>query len=143
MNIAECMIMLYFDGIFYYFLAWYIDNVFPGEFGVPRKWYFFVQARWQLIIFSHFVRTHFHFVAFYCLEQPSFWSGKSKRATNEQLYQPESDKTAKQEAVSEELNTGVELQGLTKIYKGTIRQTSLLKINEFAFSSKNYRFRRP
>jgi hypothetical protein len=47
MNIAECMIMLYFDGIFYYFLAWYIDNVFPGEFGVPRKWYFFIQARWQ------------------------------------------------------------------------------------------------
>ena len=96
-----------------------------------------------MIIFEHFVRTHFHFVAFYCLEQPSFWSGKSKRATNEQLYQSESDQTAKQEAVSEELNTGVELQGLTKIYKGTIRQTSLLKINEFAFSSKNYRFRRP
>ena len=61
MNIAECMLMLYFDGIFYYLLAWYIDNVFPGEFGVPRKWYFFIQARWEstIILVRHFVKNHF------------------------------------------------------------------------------------
>ena len=61
MNIAECMLMLYFDGVFYYFLAWYIDNVFPGEFGVPRKWYFFIQARWEstISLVRHFVKSHF------------------------------------------------------------------------------------
>ncbi len=32
--------MLLLDSIIYATLTWYIEAVFPGEFGVPRKWYF-------------------------------------------------------------------------------------------------------
>ncbi|XP_055994780.1 phospholipid-transporting ATPase ABCA3-like [Sorex fumeus] len=35
--------MLLFDGFLYGIVAWYIEAVFPGEYGVPKPWYFFVQ----------------------------------------------------------------------------------------------------
>ena len=53
-NIMEAIIWMFADGFIYYLLGWYIDNVFPGKFGVPRKFYFFLQ--------------------------PSFWTGKTKQS---------------------------------------------------------------
>eukprot|EP00047_Mylnosiga_fluctuans_P017548 m.62444 g.62444 ORF g.62444 m.62444 type:complete len:913 (+) comp7137_c2_seq4:3-2741(+) len=32
--------MLFFDIFFYSLLTWYIEGVFPGDYGVPRPWYF-------------------------------------------------------------------------------------------------------
>ncbi len=32
--------MLAFDAILYGGLAWYLDKVFPSEFGTPLPWYF-------------------------------------------------------------------------------------------------------
>ena len=37
-----CLIML-FDSFIYMTLAWYIEAVFPGEYGVPRRWFFPLQ----------------------------------------------------------------------------------------------------
>lgn len=34
--------MLIFDSILYAVLTWYIESVFPGEYGISKKWYFFV-----------------------------------------------------------------------------------------------------
>ena len=34
------IIILWFDFKIYTILAWYIDNVFPGDFGVPKPFYF-------------------------------------------------------------------------------------------------------
>ena len=34
------IIMLWFDFKLYTILAWYIDNIFPGDFGVPKPFYF-------------------------------------------------------------------------------------------------------
>lgn len=36
--------MLLFDGVLYAALAWYIEAVFPGEYGIPKKFYFFLQV---------------------------------------------------------------------------------------------------
>lgn len=36
--------MFYVDSIIYFLLALYISNVFPGEYGIPKKWYYFLQA---------------------------------------------------------------------------------------------------
>ncbi|CAF3930645.1 unnamed protein product, partial [Didymodactylos carnosus] len=42
-----CMIMMLFDSIIYMFFTWYIENVFPGEFGIPKPWYFpFTKTYW-------------------------------------------------------------------------------------------------
>lgn len=41
------MVMLVFDIFLYLFVAWYIENAFPGEYGVARPWYFpFTRAYW-------------------------------------------------------------------------------------------------
>ena len=34
--------LLFWDTILYLLLTWYIEAVFPGEFGIPRPWYFFL-----------------------------------------------------------------------------------------------------
>ena len=47
-----CLILL-FDSLIYMILTWYVEGVAPGEFGLPRPWYFPVQ--------------------------PSYWCGESKR----------------------------------------------------------------
>lgn len=33
-------VMLGFDSVLYFFLAWYCDQVIPQEFGIPKPWYF-------------------------------------------------------------------------------------------------------
>uniref|UniRef100_A0A3Q2QA05 P-type phospholipid transporter n=1 Tax=Fundulus heteroclitus TaxID=8078 RepID=A0A3Q2QA05_FUNHE len=42
------ILMMVFDGILYGVLAWYLDNVFPGQYGVGRPFYFPLQpSYWQ------------------------------------------------------------------------------------------------
>ena len=36
--------LLFWDAILYALLTWYIEAVFPGDFGIPRPWYFFVTS---------------------------------------------------------------------------------------------------
>uniref|UniRef100_A0A8C5Q469 P-type phospholipid transporter n=1 Tax=Leptobrachium leishanense TaxID=445787 RepID=A0A8C5Q469_9ANUR len=39
--------MMLFDALVYWTLAWYIDHVFPGEYGIPKPWYFpFLATYW-------------------------------------------------------------------------------------------------
>ncbi|XP_068095875.1 retinal-specific phospholipid-transporting ATPase ABCA4 isoform X2 [Hyperolius riggenbachi] len=39
--------MMLFDAFVYWTLAWYIDYVFPGEYGIPKPWYFpFLATYW-------------------------------------------------------------------------------------------------
>ncbi|XP_034147337.1 retinal-specific phospholipid-transporting ATPase ABCA4 isoform X2 [Esox lucius] len=40
--------MMVFDAVLYGFLAWYLDNVFPGQYGIGRPFYFpFQPSYWQ------------------------------------------------------------------------------------------------
>ncbi|XP_059140192.1 phospholipid-transporting ATPase ABCA1-like [Physella acuta] len=47
-NLKTCIGMLYLDSVIYLFLTWYIEAVFPGEYGIPRKWYFLIQKSYWL-----------------------------------------------------------------------------------------------
>ncbi|XP_068022332.1 retinal-specific phospholipid-transporting ATPase ABCA4 isoform X2 [Melanerpes formicivorus] len=40
--------MMLFDASLYGILAWYLDNVFPGDYGLPQPWYFPVQESYWL-----------------------------------------------------------------------------------------------
>ncbi|XP_062988617.1 retinal-specific phospholipid-transporting ATPase ABCA4 [Elgaria multicarinata webbii] len=40
--------MMFFDAFIYGLLAWYLDNVFPGDYGIPRPWYFPLQQSYWL-----------------------------------------------------------------------------------------------
>ena len=83
------MIFLYADGFLYYFIGWYIDNVFPGEFGVPRKFYFFLQ--------------------------PSFWTGKNKKSHYDS-FDSVKNNNFDEEPGPKNGEVGIEMQNLTKIY---------------------------
>ncbi|KAF7649373.1 hypothetical protein LDENG_00142250 [Lucifuga dentata] len=39
-SLRSAIIMMYFDSILYGVLTWYIEAVFPGQYGIPRPWYF-------------------------------------------------------------------------------------------------------
>ncbi|XP_051513569.1 phospholipid-transporting ATPase ABCA1-like [Myxocyprinus asiaticus] len=39
-NLTTCLILMYFDACLYGIMTWYIEAVFPGQYGIPRPWYF-------------------------------------------------------------------------------------------------------
>lgn len=41
-SIAQVLALLLFDAVLYGLVAWYVEAVFPGEYGVPLPAYFFV-----------------------------------------------------------------------------------------------------
>uniref|UniRef100_A0A8C8E3S8 ABC transporter domain-containing protein n=1 Tax=Oryzias sinensis TaxID=183150 RepID=A0A8C8E3S8_9TELE len=41
------ILMMLLDAVIYWVLTWYIENVFPGQYGIPRPWYFlFTYSYW-------------------------------------------------------------------------------------------------
>ncbi|OON19963.1 ABC transporter, ATP-binding protein, partial [Opisthorchis viverrini] len=46
-SIGKCMLMLWVDAGIYLLLAWYVDNVYPGKYGLRRPFYFpFTRTYW-------------------------------------------------------------------------------------------------
>ncbi|XP_029939834.1 phospholipid-transporting ATPase ABCA1 [Salarias fasciatus] len=45
-NFTTSIVMLYADACIYAIAAWYIEAVFPGEYGIPRPWYFIFQVNY-------------------------------------------------------------------------------------------------
>uniref|UniRef100_A0A8C1ISW7 ATP binding cassette subfamily A member 1 n=1 Tax=Cyprinus carpio TaxID=7962 RepID=A0A8C1ISW7_CYPCA len=46
-NLTTCLILMYFDAFLYGVMTWYIEAVFPGQYGIPRPWYFpFTKSYW-------------------------------------------------------------------------------------------------
>ncbi|XP_040903453.1 phospholipid-transporting ATPase ABCA1b [Toxotes jaculatrix] len=39
-SLRTAIILMYFDSFLYGVLTWYIEAVFPGQYGIPRPWYF-------------------------------------------------------------------------------------------------------
>ncbi|XP_045462666.1 phospholipid-transporting ATPase ABCA1-like [Harmonia axyridis] len=47
MNIGGILLMMIFDIFVYIFVTLYVEQIYPGEFGVPQKWYFpFTMEYW-------------------------------------------------------------------------------------------------
>nr|XP_012645594.1 ATP-binding cassette sub-family A member 3-like [Microcebus murinus]XP_012645595.1 ATP-binding cassette sub-family A member 3-like [Microcebus murinus]XP_012645596.1 ATP-binding cassette sub-family A member 3-like [Microcebus murinus]XP_012645598.1 ATP-binding cassette sub-family A member 3-like [Microcebus murinus]XP_012645599.1 ATP-binding cassette sub-family A member 3-like [Microcebus murinus] len=44
LTFAHIMGMFLIDAFLYGLVAWYVDSVFPGKYGVPKPWYFFLQV---------------------------------------------------------------------------------------------------
>jgi len=39
-SMFQVLVMLLADSVLYSLITWYVEAVFPGEFGVPQHWYF-------------------------------------------------------------------------------------------------------
>lgn len=44
-TMAQVLALLLFDAMLYGLVAWYMEAVFPGEYGVPLPSYFFLLVR--------------------------------------------------------------------------------------------------
>lgn len=52
-SVMTSLIMLSVDCVLYWILTWYFTNVFPGEYGIPKKFYFpFTKNYWTNIFSS-------------------------------------------------------------------------------------------
>ncbi|XP_056591567.1 phospholipid-transporting ATPase ABCA1 isoform X2 [Triplophysa dalaica] len=45
-NFTTSIVMLYVDAVIYALATWYIEAVFPGQYGIPRPWYFIFQLNY-------------------------------------------------------------------------------------------------
>uniref|UniRef100_A0A8B9J0E8 ATP binding cassette subfamily A member 3 n=1 Tax=Amazona collaria TaxID=241587 RepID=A0A8B9J0E8_9PSIT len=44
-TLAQVLGMLLLDSVLYGLVAWYVEAVFPGQYGVPQPWYFFLTVK--------------------------------------------------------------------------------------------------
>uniref|UniRef100_A0AAY4CUV3 P-type phospholipid transporter n=1 Tax=Denticeps clupeoides TaxID=299321 RepID=A0AAY4CUV3_9TELE len=46
-SLNTALLLMYFDAFLYGVMTWYIEAVFPGQYGIPRPWYFpFTRSYW-------------------------------------------------------------------------------------------------
>lgn len=43
--------MLLLDSFLYTLVTWYVESIFPGEYGTPKPWYFFVTVSTNAAVF--------------------------------------------------------------------------------------------
>uniref|UniRef100_A0A8C1UZ45 ATP binding cassette subfamily A member 3 n=1 Tax=Cyprinus carpio TaxID=7962 RepID=A0A8C1UZ45_CYPCA len=94
-SLAQVLGLLLLDSALYALVAWYMEAVFPGEYGVPRPWYFFIL--------------------------PSYWCSSPRVALlKEKEEEEEAEKVSKGEFIEEEpagLVSGVKIKHLAKVFK--------------------------
>nr|QST14975.1 ABCA1-1 protein [Diaphanosoma celebensis] len=99
-SFCGCIVMLLVDSIVYLILTWYIEAVFPGQYGVPRPFYF--------------------------MFQPSYWfPGRQKNPPPIDCQREESDLVEEDHA---NVRIGVSIRNLGKTYsngKEALRNLSL------------------
>lgn len=86
------IIMMLIDALLYWLLTWYIENVFPGQYGIPKPWYFL------------FTASYWRGTASVTDDKPSVLTDSN--AHNEHMEKPPPNMTA-----------GVSIHNLVKIYK--------------------------
>ncbi|XP_035208285.1 ATP-binding cassette sub-family A member 3-like isoform X2 [Stegodyphus dumicola] len=107
LSVSLVITMFIVDGIICLILTWYIEAVFPGEYGVPEPWYF------------PFTK--------------SYWCGPDTNYSNIIQFFDSNEKQAEFfEADPAELMAGIQIQGLTKVYgKGTTPAVNNLNLNMY------------
>ncbi|XP_062036152.1 phospholipid-transporting ATPase ABCA3 isoform X2 [Lepus europaeus] len=85
--------LLLLDSVLYGLVTWYVEAVFPGQFGVPQPWYFFIM--------------------------PSYWCGSPRTAMGkEEDADPEKAlPTEHCEAEPETLVAGIKIKHLSKVFR--------------------------
>ncbi|KAL6118634.1 uncharacterized protein ACO6RY_03402 [Pungitius sinensis] len=86
------IVMMLVDAAIYCLLTWYIENVFPGQYGIPRPWYFPFTA--------------------------SYWCGTASTvAADPAALQNSTEHHEYLEKPSPNMKAGVSVRNLVKIYK--------------------------
>nr|CAH59462.2 ATP-binding cassette transporter sub-family A [Pecten maximus] len=90
-SLLDAMIMLLVDTALYLLVTWYVDNVHPGEYGVPKPWYFPVSK--------------------------TYWCGVTPTADNYNHEEPPSvTNPEKFERDPTDLRVGIKISNLRKVF---------------------------
>ncbi|XP_077172968.1 phospholipid-transporting ATPase ABCA3 [Paroedura picta] len=94
-TLAHVLGMLLLDSVLYGLVAWYVEAVFPGEYGIPQPWYFFVM--------------------------PAYWCGTAQTVLGKEKEEEEDpEKALKSQYIEEEpsdLVSGIKIKHLSKVFK--------------------------
>uniref|UniRef100_A0A8B9G513 ATP binding cassette subfamily A member 3 n=1 Tax=Amazona collaria TaxID=241587 RepID=A0A8B9G513_9PSIT len=94
-TLAQVLGMLLLDSVLYGLVAWYVEAVFPGQYGVPQPWYFFLT--------------------------PSYWCGRPRTVVGKEKEEEEDpEKALKSQYIEEEpadLVSGIKIKHLSKVFK--------------------------
>ncbi|XP_043832232.1 phospholipid-transporting ATPase ABCA3-like [Dromiciops gliroides] len=105
---GHVVLMLLYDTVFYGLVTWYVEAVFPGQYGMPQPWYFFLL--------------------------PSYWLGKPRMILQERKEEEDLEKSPQHEffeAEPTDLLAGIKIKNLCKTFmmgkkrKEAIRNLSL------------------
>lgn len=84
--------MLLLDSVLYVLVAWYVEAVLPGQFGVPQPWYFFLL--------------------------PSYWCRGSRMALGKEDEDPEKALRSEYfEVEPEDLVAGIKIKHMSKLFR--------------------------
>ncbi|XP_072607394.1 phospholipid-transporting ATPase ABCA3-like [Vulpes vulpes] len=103
---AHIMGMLLFDAFLYGLMTWYIDAVFPGKYGVPKPWFFFVQK--------------------------SYWFNKALSIKKEERQITDAIKSDYFEDEPVDLVVGIRIQNLYKEF--TTERNTILAVKNLSFN---------
>uniref|UniRef100_A0A8C9Y813 P-type phospholipid transporter n=1 Tax=Sander lucioperca TaxID=283035 RepID=A0A8C9Y813_SANLU len=106
-NLTTSISLMLFDAVLYGIMTWYIENVFPGQYGIPRPWYFpFTKSYWCGEKENNNISTplskkgnaegtnhyhYYHYLFFYSLFREEFSVNKPLRE-NLQLWPTEAER---------------------------------------------------
>ncbi|XP_072337423.1 phospholipid-transporting ATPase ABCA3 isoform X1 [Scyliorhinus torazame] len=107
-TIAHAMAMLLFDSLGYNLVTWYVEAVFPGEYGIPQAWYFFIL--------------------------PSYWLGKPRSEyIKVNREDEETDRILNTEYMEDDpvgIEAGIRIKDLSKVFKvGNQIKTAVSHLN--------------
>lgn len=104
LNLGQIIIMLLVDSVLYLVIALYVEAVFPGDYGVPKPWYFFVQK--------------------------SFWCGSKRSPMNEDVVSA-NDNGSNFEKEPTKTNAGVQIRNLRKVFNKDKVAVNNLSLNMY------------
>ncbi|XP_054848460.1 phospholipid-transporting ATPase ABCA3 isoform X2 [Eublepharis macularius] len=94
-TMAHVLGMLLLDSVLYGLVAWYVEAVFPGEYGIPHPWYFFIM--------------------------PSYWCSSPQTVLGKEKEEEEDpEKALKSQYIEEEpsdLVSGIKIKHLSKVFR--------------------------
>ncbi|XP_078008637.1 phospholipid-transporting ATPase ABCA3-like [Phascolarctos cinereus] len=106
LTLGHVVLMLLYDSVFYGLVTWYVEAVFPGQYGMPQRWYFFLQ--------------------------PSYWFGK-RRISLEEKEEEDLEKSSQHEFFESEpvdLLAGIKIKNLSKTFMmGKKRKEAIRNLN--------------
>ena len=124
-SMADVVLVLYIDAFIYLILALYIENIWPGQYGIP-KYDLIDRIKERELSFKKFRGIFYPF-------KPSYWCGPSRRSGNRVVeanegYLPNSVNSDAFEDEPTNRKLGLQLNNVSKV-NNTIKYSYLFSIS--------------